>query len=209
MRLVVGLGNPGRAYDATRHNVGFEVVDALANEEGISLSDRKFKGRFGRGRVAGEDCFLLKPDTYMNVSGESVGPMAGFYRIPPEDVIVVHDDLDIEVGRLKMKRGGGHGGHNGLRSLMSHLPSPDFVRIRVGVGRPPPGRDPVDYVLGRFRSDDRSLVDAAIEEAVRAIQATLRDGLSRAMNVYNRLPQSRKAEGQEEKAGPAQPKTKG
>ncbi|MCK6551549.1 aminoacyl-tRNA hydrolase [Myxococcota bacterium] len=190
MWLIVGLGNPEEEYRGTRHNVGFEVADALAERASTGISDRKFKARVGRGRLQGTDCVLLKPQTYMNLSGESVGPALGFYKLTTSDLIVIHDDLDIEVGRLKLKQGGGHGGHNGLRSLVEHLPDPNFARVRVGIGRPPPRWDPADYVLSRFQGGDRKLVDDAVQEAANAIEAIIRDGLRRAMNVYNRAPGS-------------------
>jgi PTH1 family peptidyl-tRNA hydrolase len=190
MWLIVGLGNPEEEYRGTRHNVGFEVVDALAERASTGISDRKFKARVGRGRLQGADCVFMKPATYMNLSGESVGPASGFYKLATSDLIVIHDDLDIEVGRLKLKQGGGHGGHNGLRSLIEHLPDPNYVRVRVGIGRPPPRWDPADYVLSRFQGGDRKLVDAAVQDAANAVESIIRDGLRRAMNVYNRAPGS-------------------
>lgn len=188
MWLIVGLGNLEDEYRGTRHNVGFEVADALAARAGTGISEKKFKARVGRGRLGGTDCVFLKPQTYMNLSGESVGPAAGFYKLTTADLIVIHDDLDIDVGRLKLKQGGGHGGHNGLRSLIEHLPDPNFLRVRLGIGRPPPRWDPADYVLSRFPAGDRRLVEGAVEEAANAVETIIRDGHRRAMNVYNRAP---------------------
>ena len=186
MKLIVGLGNPGGEYEGTRHNVGFEVADVLAERAGILLSEKRFKARLGRGRLGTEAVAILKPQTYMNLSGESVGPAVGFYKVSVEDVIVIHDDLDLELGRLKVKKGGGHGGHNGLRSLVKILPGPEFVRVRIGIGRPPPRWDAADYVLSRFARDDRPLVDDVVRDAADAIEAVLTDGVGRAMTMYNR-----------------------
>ena len=189
MRLVVGLGNPGREYDDTRHNVGFRVVDKVADRAAIGVDEKKFRARVGRGRLAGDAIMLMKPQTYMNVSGESVGPALGFYKLTTEDVIVLHDDLDIAPGRLKLKRGGGHGGHNGLRSLIKHLPDDRFMRIRIGIGRPPPQWDPADYVLSKFRSDEWSAIDEALAKAADAVEAICQDGIQKAMAIYNQDPE--------------------
>lgn len=188
MKLVVGLGNPGAEYAGTRHNVGFEIVAMLAERASITLSEKRFKGRLGRGRLATQAVALLEPMTFMNLSGESVGPAAGFYKIPTEEIIVVHDDLDLDLGRIKLKRGGGHGGHNGLRSLIQHLPSVDFTRVRVGVGRPPPGWDSADHVLSKFSSEERPRADEVIRIAADAVEHIVKDGLRQAMMVYNRSP---------------------
>jgi peptidyl-tRNA hydrolase, PTH1 family len=188
MWLIVGLGNPGDEHRGTRHNIGFEVADELAERAGIGFSERKFKARVGRGRIAGAECILMKPQGYMNLSGESVGPATGFYKLTTNDIVVIHDELDIEVARLKLKQGGGHGGHNGLRSLIEHLPDPNFLRVRVGIGRPPPRWDSADYVLSRPSKEDRQKLDDVVKEAADAVETILRDGIRRAMNVYNRAP---------------------
>jgi PTH1 family peptidyl-tRNA hydrolase len=188
MWLIVGLGNPGDEHEGTRHNVGFDVVDMLAEGAGARFSDRKFKARLARAKLEGQDCVLMKPQGYMNLSGESVGPAAGFFKIGTGEIIVIHDDLDLDSGRLKLKQGGGHGGHNGLRSLIEHLPDPGFIRVRVGIGRPPPRWDPVDWVLSRFHSAEREGMEAAKKDAAEAALTIIRDGLRRAMNVYNRAP---------------------
>jgi PTH1 family peptidyl-tRNA hydrolase len=188
MWLVVGLGNPGGEYDGTRHNVGFEVADMLAERASASFSERKFKARLGRGTLEKADILLIKPQGYMNLSGESVGPAAGFYKLSTSEIIVVHDDLDIEVGRLKLKIGGGHGGHNGLRSLMEHLPDAEFIRVRIGIGRPPPQWDGADYVLSRFTKPEKPTIERALKDATDAVEAIIRDGIRRAMNGYHRAP---------------------
>lgn len=186
MFLVVGLGNPEDEYEGTRHNVGFEVVETLAKRNGLRFSDKKFKARMARGDIADESCVLLKPQTYMNLSGESVGPAMGFFKLTTGEVIVVHDELDLPIGRIKLKKGGGHGGHNGLRSLKQHLPDDGFVRVRIGIGRPPPEWDPADYVLSRFHSSERREAERAVDEAADAVESILRDGIDKAMNKYNR-----------------------
>jgi peptidyl-tRNA hydrolase, PTH1 family len=191
--LIAGLGNPEARYEGTRHNVGFEVADALAERAAIALSEKKFKARLGRGRLAGSECLIMKPQTYMNLSGESVGPALGFFKLTTDRLIVVHDDLDLDLGKNRLKQGGGHGGHNGLRSLMQHLPDASFIRIRMGIGRPPPGWDPADFVLAKFTSAERKVAEKAVADAADAIEAIIKDGLSRAMNVYNRDPNAEKA----------------
>lgn len=186
MFLVVGLGNPGPKYEGTRHNVGFEVVELLADAAGASFSEKKWKARIAKGRIAGDDVLILEPQTFMNLSGESVGPALGFYKLGTEALIVVHDEVDLPVGAVKLKKGGGHGGHNGLRSLIQHLPDPDFIRVRIGVGRPPPEWDTADHVLSSFGPADRRQIDEAVKSAAEAVEAVIRDGLPKAMNVVNR-----------------------
>ncbi len=186
MFIIAGLGNPGREYEETRHNIGFLVVDELADRAGVRLSDKKFKAIIARGRLGNESCLLMKPQTFMNLSGEAVGPSMGFYKATPKDVIVIHDDMDIEFGRLKLKVGGGHGGHNGLRSMLKHLPNDGFIRVRVGVSRPPPRWDPADYVLSRFTAEELSSLDKAVNKAADAVEAILKDGYQKAMNKHNR-----------------------
>jgi PTH1 family peptidyl-tRNA hydrolase len=186
MYLVVGLGNPDDEYEGTRHSIGFEVADELARRAGARFSDKKFKARVARAEIAGESCVLLKPQTYMNLSGESVGPALGFFKLTTAEVIVIHDELDLPLGRVKLKQGGGHGGHNGLRSLKQHLPDDMFIRVRIGIGRPPPAWDPADYVLARFTSSERREAERAVNEAADAVERILKDGLAKAMNFYNR-----------------------
>jgi PTH1 family peptidyl-tRNA hydrolase len=185
MWLICGLGNPGSEYDGTRHNVGFEVADMLAERASASFSEKKFKAKLGRGRLAGTDCLFVKPQTFMNLSGESVGPAAGFYKLGTHEMIILHDDLDLDAGRLKLKQGGGHGGHNGLRSLIEHLPDANFVRVRIGIGRPPPRWDSAAYVLSRFGKEDQAAMERALKSAADAVEGIIKDGLRRAMNVWN------------------------
>lgn len=200
MFLIVGLGNPGREYEETRHNVGFMAVDALCERAGGRISDKKFKARVGRVRLHGEDCLLMKPETFMNLSGESVGPALGFFKLTTAQVVVLHDELDLPLGKLKMKKGGGHGGHNGLRSLKKHLPDDAFVRIRMGIGRPPDPRwDPADYVLSRFAREEWAEVDRAVSEAADAVEALLKNGVAKAMGQVNRDPDKERAKAERKK----------
>jgi len=190
-RLIVGLGNPGTKYDRTRHNVGFEIVDALAERlPEVSLAaNKRFQGETGEFRSAGERTVLLKPTTYMNKSGQSVRAVVDWYKLEPTDVLVVYDDMDLPVGKLRMRLSGGAGGHNGMKSIISHLGTKAFPRLRVGVGAADKTVDAsgavVSHVLGRFAPEDRKIVNAVIPIAVDAIDFSLRKGVERSMNLYN------------------------
>jgi peptidyl-tRNA hydrolase, PTH1 family len=182
--LVVGLGNPGREYTGHRHNVGWMVVEELARRHGASWKG-KFNGQVAELRLDGHRVALLKPETFMNESGRSVGAAARFYKLEPDAILVVHDEIDLEPGRLQARRGGGLAGHNGLRSVAAHLKTPDFLRLRVGVGRPRRGdrRAPADYVLSNFElEDDRESLVARAADAVETLDA---EGLERAQARYN------------------------
>ncbi|PSK98359.1 peptidyl-tRNA hydrolase [Murinocardiopsis flavida] len=183
--LVVGLGNPGPKYAGNRHNVGFLVVDALAERERERFKAHKAHAEVAETRVAGVPVVLAKPRTYMNLSGGPVAGLSSFYKVPVERVLVVHDELDIEFGALKLKRGGGPGGHNGLRSVSASLSSPEYVRVRVGIGRPPGRMDAATYVLRDFSAAERKELDVAVERAADAVETVLRDGLEKAQNVYH------------------------
>jgi PTH1 family peptidyl-tRNA hydrolase len=182
--LVVGLGNPGRRYERDRHNVGFMVVDELARRHGGTFKG-KFRGHLAEIRVAGRRLALLKPDTYMNDSGGSVQPAAAFYKTPLEQLLVVHDEVDLEPGRLQARLGGGLAGHNGLRSISGRLGSPDFLRLRVGVGRPGRGdpRDMADFVLAPFAPEEDAA--AIVERAADAAEALVTDGLDETQRRFN------------------------
>lgn len=182
MKLIVGLGNPGSKYDGTRHNAGFAVLFELLRRSG-DIAKEKFKGAFVKTRLAGEVAGLLLPQTYMNRSGDSVRPAYDFFNLNPEDVIVVHDELDLPLGRVKIKKGGGHGGHNGLRSISAQIGG-DYIRIRCGIGRPLKG-DVTGYVLGRFGTDDRELAQGMMGTGADAVEAILRSGVQQAMNKIN------------------------
>lgn len=182
--LIVGLGNPGPRYAGNRHNVGFMVLDALAAAERIEITRAKFKGRYGTGTIGARSVALLKPETFMNLSGQSVVPAAQFFGVTPKDILVVHDELDLPFGTLRLKVGGGHAGHNGLRSITQLLGSADFARLRVGIGRPAHGTVS-DYVLADFRDEERAWLPDLIERGADALRAALRDGPERAMNEVN------------------------
>lgn len=184
MHLIVGLGNPGPKYSGHRHNVGFMVVDRIAAAHGMSPWRDKFKGVFVKGNVRGGDAAVLKPGAFMNLSGESVGPAAKFFKIPVDQVVVVHDELDLPFGTVRIKIGGGTAGHNGLKSIVSHGDGPGFVRIRIGIGRPPGG--PVErWVLSDFSSDQRTQLDSVLESASAALEDVLEHGPQVAMNRHH------------------------
>ncbi|MBF0435027.1 MAG: aminoacyl-tRNA hydrolase [Magnetococcales bacterium] len=190
MKLLVGLGNPGSKYQGTRHNIGFDALAVLVERFGLSTGGERFGGWFGSGRVAGQSVAWLCPQTYMNVSGESVGPAVHFYKLAPEEVVVFHDDLDIVPGRIKIKQGGGHGGHNGLKSIQQVLSSPEFCRVRLGIGRPPGGMDPARYVLDPFSDSERVVLDATLAQLPEILPLILAGDLSGAMNHWGRMSQT-------------------
>lgn len=185
MKLIVGLGNPGREYELTRHNIGFMAIDELAKRWNISLNEQKFKGVFGAGFVNGEKVILLKPLTYMNLSGESIRPLMDYYKIDVEDFVVLYDDLDIPVGKLRLRMKGSAGGHNGVKSTISHLGTQEFQRIRMGIDRPKNGMRVVDYVLGRFTSEEIPDVNHSIEKAADACEEWLNKPFLQIMNTFN------------------------
>ena len=182
--LIVGLGNPGRAHAFNRHNVGFMAVDKLALRAGIELRRVQSKAIIGSGRLADRPVILAKPQTFMNLSGEAVGALAGYYRIPPAAILVVYDELDIPFGVIRLREKGGAGGHNGMRSLIQHLGN-DFPRLRLGIGRPPGRMDPAAFVLQDFGRDELPLVSEMLTMAVEAIELFVRDGIQLAMSRYN------------------------
>ena len=184
MRLVVGLGNPGSRYRDTRHNLGFRVVDVLAARWGIRIGGRRHQAESGRGEIAGVRLILAKPLTYMNLSGEAVGRLRRAERVRPGDVVAVYDDLDLPVGRVRIRGGGGAGGHNGVTSLIAVL-GREFPRVRIGIGRPPGGADPVEYVLEPVAAGERAAIARAVERAADGVEALLGDGIERAMSAFN------------------------
>lgn len=185
MILIVGLGNPGRKYEKTRHNVGFRVADLLAERWGFDHYEDAFEGELGRGQAHGQKVMLLKPQTYMNLSGASVAACARFHKIDLKDIWVIHDDLDLPLGKLRIRTGGSSGGHNGVQSVIDRLGAPDFLRFRLGIGRPT-GPIPVeDYVVQPFTGEEKESAQASITRAADAIESALKDGVLRAMNLFN------------------------
>ena len=185
MYLIAGLGNPTREYDKTRHNVGFSVIDVLADKYNIDVSDRKHKALCGRGVIEGEKVLLLKPQTFMNLSGESIREAVDYYKIDPEDIIVIYDDISLEPGQLRIRLKGSAGGHNGIKNIIAHLGTQEFPRIKVGVGAKPPKMDLADYVLSRFGAEEQKIMDEAFGEAAEAAVMMMTTGEERAMNHYN------------------------
>ena len=185
MKIIVGLGNPGNEYAKTRHNVGFMLVDALAEHLNINLWKDKFNAQIAEGRIGTEKILLVKPQTYMNNSGEAVGPLMRWYKVTPEDIIVAHDDMDIPAGTIRIRKKGSSGGHNGIKSLIAHLGSENFPRVRLGVGRPLPGWSVVNHVLAQFPQEDKTAVDEAIKYLIPAVECIVNDSVDMAMNKYN------------------------
>ena len=185
MKLVVGIGNPGPRYQRTRHNLGMRLVERLAAEEGIALTRRRFDALVGDGQVAGRRVLLVKPQNYVNLTGQVVGPLARWHRCPPEDILVVCDDMNLELGRLRLRRKGSSGGHNGLASIIEALGTEEFPRLRIGIGRAENG-DAVAHVLGRFRPEEEPVVEEALGRAADAVRTWLSRGIEAAMNEFNR-----------------------
>ena len=184
--LLVGLGNPGTQYENTRHNVGFLVADELAERQNAPIQRLKFKALTNLLTISGEKVLVMKPVTYMNLSGEAVRPAADFYKIPPEHIIVISDDTALDVGKLRIRKSGSAGGHNGLKSISQHLGTDQFPRIRVGVGKKPhPDYDLADWVLGKFQGEDRKAIAAAVERCADAVECYIKEGPDRAMNKFN------------------------
>ena len=183
-QLIVGLGNPGQQYQRTRHNAGFWLLDRLVDRTGWR-TEPKFAGETARLSLAGQNLWLLKPTTFMNHSGQAVVRLAGFFRIPPEAILVVHDELDLPPGTVRIKRGGGHGGHNGLRDIVMQLGSRDFLRLRLGIGRPPSGQDTVGYVLGRAPIEEQTRLEQAIDDAIEVFPDLVGGRLEQATQVLH------------------------
>jgi PTH1 family peptidyl-tRNA hydrolase len=183
-KLIVGLGNPGPKYLWTRHNAGFMVLDRFSQSAGVAVTRKNFSALYGEGILQGERLLLLKPQTYMNLSGRSVAEALHFHKLSLQDLIVIHDDLDIPFGRVKLKEGGGHAGHNGLRSLMQELGNAQFYRVRVGIGRPLHA-DAADYVLSNFSRDELVLLPRLLDGVVDLLKLFIGEGLPKAMSLYN------------------------
>lgn len=187
MYLIVGLGNPGRQYAATRHNMGFDTIDELVEKYRIPQGGVKFNAMYGKGLIGGEKVILMKPLSFMNLSGGPVREMANYFKIDPEtEMIVIYDDIDLEPGQLRIRKQGSAGGHNGIKDIIRQIGTQKFLRIKVGVGAKPKGWDLADHVLSRFADSDRKLVDEAIGKACDAVEKIISQGADAAMNEYNR-----------------------
>lgn len=184
MKLIIGLGNPGKEYEKTRHNTGFMVIDKLADKLGVSIEQNKFKGLYTKLKYKGEDVILLKPQTCMNLSGESVRQVMDFFKIKQEDILVIYDDMDMPVGKLRLRQTGSAGGHNGMKNIILHTGSQNFNRVRVGIGRHPYMKV-VDYVLSKFTQDEMIDMEKGIDNASEAVIDYLNNGFSHAMNNFN------------------------
>jgi PTH1 family peptidyl-tRNA hydrolase len=185
--LIAGLGNPEPKYDGTRHNTGFAALDALAEAWGCEINKSKWQGLYGIAQVDGRKVMLLKPLTYMNLSGESVRALVDYYKIDPEEeLIVIYDDISLDVGKLRIRAKGSAGGHNGIKNIIAHVGGPVFPRIKVGVGEKPPKYDLADYVLGHFSKAEQELMEEGYEDAVKAVEMIVSGDISGAMNEYNR-----------------------
>ena len=187
MFVIVGLGNPTAQYEGTRHNAGFDVIDVLAEKYNISVDARKCRAFCGKGVIAGQKVLLVKPQTYMNLSGESVGGIVNYYKIDPEsDLLVIYDDISLDVGQLRIRKKGSAGGHNGIKSIIAHLGTTVFPRIKVGVGEKPKNYDLADYVLGHFSKQERELMEEGYEHASDGVEQIVQGEIEAAMNVFNK-----------------------
>lgn len=185
MKFIIGLGNPTAQYAGTRHNIGFDTITRLADDHGISVTEKKCKALCGKGMIAGEKVLLVKPQTYMNLSGESVRAVLDFYKAEPKDMIVCYDDISLAPGQLRIREKGSAGGHNGIKNIILHLGTEQFARVRIGVGEKPEGWDLADYVLGRFSAEEEPLMRDALADAAKACEMFVAGELSFAMNKFN------------------------
>ena len=186
MYVIAGLGNPGREYEGTRHNVGFMTLDALADKYNIDVREKAFKGLIGKGMIEGNKVILVKPQTYMNLSGECIRQVMDYYKVDPEDILIVYDDISLAPGQLRIRAKGSAGGHNGIKSIIAHLGTQEFPRVKVGVGEKPARMDLADYVLGHFSKEEQATMDDAVKEAADAVCEIVNVGIAQAMNDHNR-----------------------
>lgn len=185
MKLIVGLGNPGMQYAKTRHNIGFEAIDVLAQCYHIPLNKNKFKAEIGEGSIGGEKVILMKPQTYMNLSGEAISPCKNWYKIDLKDILIIYDDVTLDVGQLRLRKTGSAGGHNGIKSIIQHLGSSDFPRIKIGVGEKPSGWDLADYVLGKLNEEEVQVMETRLKDVAKAVEMIIQKDMDLAMNYYN------------------------
>ena len=183
--VIIGLGNPGKEYENTRHNMGFRAIDVLSSDENIEISRNKFHALIGRGRIAGKKVILVKPQTYMNRSGQAAREAAMYFDVPSRNLIVIYDDIDLPAGSIRIRKSGGAGTHNGMKSVVEQLGTKDFVRIRIGVGSAEDGEDLVDRVIGKVPKAEQELLDEAASEAAEAARDIITDGVDNAMNRHN------------------------
>ena len=187
MFLIIGLGNPTKEYEGTRHNVGFEVIDRLADKYNIAVGDKKNRALVGKGMIDGNKVLLVKPQTYMNLSGESVRGLVDYFKVDEtSEVLIIYDDISLDVGQLRIRKKGSAGGHNGIKSIISHLRTQEFLRLKVGVGEKPKGYDLADYVLGRFTEVERVTIEEGYQRAMNAIEEIVKENIDVAMNNYNK-----------------------
>jgi len=186
MQVIVGLGNPGADYAQTRHNLGFIALDRLAQQWGLGFKEEKrYRGLWTAGAQGGIKIHLLKPTTYMNNSGQAVRALLDWFRLPPAEVLVIYDEMAIPLGKIRLRKEGSAGGHNGVKSLIEHLGTPNFARLRLGIGQPPANQDTIGYVLGKFRAEEQEIVPFVLDAAVAAVELALKKDLDTAMNFYN------------------------
>ncbi len=197
MILIAGLGNPDKKYARTRHNIGFEAIEFLKDQIGAGVEKNKFHSMIMQGKIGGEPCILCRPLTYMNQSGIAIREIADFYKIAPEDIIVIYDDVALPIGALRVRANGSAGGHNGMKSIIAHLGTQDFPRIRIGVGEKPAQWDLADYVLGQFTDEELPAMREACDKAGKAVQLIVKQGVATAMNRYNQKPAKPKKEPKE------------
>lgn len=187
MYIIAGLGNPTREYNNTRHNIGFDVIDKIAEETGISVLEKKHKALIGKGIINGRKVILAKPQTYMNLSGESIRELVDYYKADEEtELIIIYDDISLDVGQLRIRKKGSAGGHNGIKSIIGHLGHDVFLRIKMGVGEKPKGYDLADYVLGHFKKEERKIMDESCKMAFESVKLMIEDETDKAMNIYNK-----------------------
>ncbi|MBI3752578.1 MAG: aminoacyl-tRNA hydrolase [Deltaproteobacteria bacterium] len=194
--LIIGLGNPGTKYKDTRHNIGFMAIDSLAEANSIKLNKKDFESLWGKGSIKDKEVILLKPQTYMNLSGEAVQAVSDYFDIEPKDILVIYDDIDLELGMMRIRLSGGSGGHNGMESIIEHLGTNDFPRIRLGIGRPDIKKlkvksqkskvDVAEYVLNPFDPEEKTILKPMLEKTKEAVDVIVNDGIEKAMNKYNR-----------------------
>jgi len=205
MRIIIGLGNPTEKYQATRHNIGWDAITRISDDYRIPLNQMKHKAKCGMGYIEGEKVILAQPVTYMNLSGESVRELVDYYKVSTEDIIIIYDDISLDVGQLRIRKKGSAGGHNGIKSIISHLGTDEFPRIRIGVGAKPQNWDLADYVLSRFKAEEEEAIRQALKDASDACRMIITSGMDAAMNKYNKKKTAIEPDNKENKSGVSGP----